>query len=119
MWGLTLPDLWNGYFVDSPEKLRRRLEQKSPLEPRALESDESAEVLCFGSDGGGGRFAFVCGAERGVWYLPVEGVFDGVFRDLQTPLRKIGVDAADFGRRLVADVTAFVRADSSWKHIGR
>jgi hypothetical protein len=117
--GLTLPDVCNGYFIDTPERLRRRLEQKDPLEPRSLESDKNAEVLCFGSDGGGGRFAFVCGAEYGVWCLPVGGVFDGVFRDLQTPLRKIGVDAAEFGQRLVADVTAFLRGDSSWKYIGK
>ena len=116
--GVTLPDLHTGYFIDTAEKIRRRLVEKSPLEPRTLESDLGADVVCFGSDGGGGRFAFVAAADEGVWYLPVGGVFDGVFRNLQTPIVRVGRDASDFGDRLIADIEAFLDDKRGWKYLG-
>lgn len=116
--GATLPDLHNGYFIDTAEKIRRRLVEKSPLEPRTLESDLGANVVCFGSDGGGGRFAFVAAADEGVWYLPVGGVFDGVFRNLQTPIVRVGRDVSDFGERLVGDIEAFLDDKPGWKYLG-
>jgi hypothetical protein len=50
-----MPDLHNGYFIDTAERIRQRLVEKNPLEPRTLESDPGAAIVCFGSDGGGGR----------------------------------------------------------------
>jgi hypothetical protein len=50
--------------------------------------------------------------------LPVGGVFDGVFRNLQTPIVRVGRNTSDFGERLIADIEAFLDDKPDWKYIG-
>ena len=117
--GLELPDFRNGYFVASPSRLRTQLLNRSSLNPRMLKSDNEAEIVCFGSDGGGGLFAYRTGGYAGVWFLPVGEVTNGVFNDIEVAICRVANTAREFGERLVGDVEAFLERRDDWRYLGQ
>jgi hypothetical protein len=52
--GLSLPDVWNGYFIH-PTRFTLNLERG----PLSVSGPLACQILVFGSDGGGGLFCFV------------------------------------------------------------
>ncbi|MCA9642725.1 MAG: hypothetical protein KC492_18640, partial [Myxococcales bacterium] len=65
--GASLPDVWNGYFIDTPARARTASARAEPL---SIDGERAISV--FGSDGGGGRFA-IARDTGAVLYLPSGG----------------------------------------------
>ena len=110
--GLSLPDVYNGYFIGSPDQLLGTLVD----EPRRLADPFSCDILVFGWDGGGGRFALGTTGDGQVLHLGDGAVRDGVF-DGEDAVRVVAPDFPSFLERLLADVEAFVRDDRKWEYL--
>lgn len=104
--GFSLPDIHVGYFADS---LSRLASASRRGEPSWVSNRGRAEILVFGSDGGGGRF--VVELEMGaILYLPSDGgVRDRVYEEVpQLPVRVLAPNVEAFALLLLADVRAHV-----------
>jgi len=114
--GGTLPDVQNGYFLDS---IKTVLAARDVGEPTAVSGPNGGKVLVIASDGGGGRFAVRLSESVGeVIYLPSDGgLYDGVFNGTFTKVVVVAPDLAGFILRLAADVKAFVRGEEGWKYL--
>jgi hypothetical protein len=109
--GLSLPDVHVGYFVHPVAAVIRGA---ASGEPRSLEGMDHAQVLVFGSDGGGGRFALRLDTGA-VLHLSSSGaVQTGVFDAVRHPPRVVAKDLAGFLDRLAEDVDAFIEGKDSW-----
>ena len=109
--GVTLPDVHNGYFIHAVALIARGV---ASGEPRALSQPGagSEEVLVFGSDGGGGRFAVRRNPLGEVVHLASfgevrNGVYDGRVRTLAPSVES-------FLERLHADLDAFIACTEGW-----
>jgi hypothetical protein len=103
--GLTMPDVHNGYFIDTAARV---VDAATRGLPTRIAGDPQRDVQVFGSDGGGGLFALSTGGE--VIYLQSDGVVDGgVFRESENVrARRIAVSVSEFLDLLLCDVRAFV-----------
>jgi hypothetical protein len=103
--GVSLPDVWNAYFVHSADKLA--LNKKRGL-PTRIAGTPPIDIEVFGSDGGGGTFAVA--TDGAVYYLPSWGVVENnVYTgDDIRGARRISSSVIGFLQRLLADVEAFV-----------
>ena len=104
--GLSLPNVYNGYFIDPAIRVQSAAARG---EPGMIVGNSDMSVHVFGSDGGGGRFALGLG-DGAVYYLPSwGGVYDGQFiEDSVTRVRKVADSVMEFLWRLHQDVHAFV-----------
>ena len=114
--GAALPDVQNGYFLDS---IKTVLAARDIGEPTAISGPNGGKVLVIASDGGGGRFAVRLSEPVGeVIYLPSDGgLYDGVFNGTMARVVVVAPDLAGFILRLTEDVKAFVRGDEGWKYL--
>jgi hypothetical protein len=105
--GASMPDVWNGYFIHSADKLA--LNKQRGL-PTRIAGTPPIEIAVFGSDGGGGSYVLGL-ADGAVHYLPSWGGF--VENNIYIGDDKIGTprisnSVIGFLQRLLADVEAFV-----------
>lgn len=112
--GVSLPDVHVGYFIHEPALVLGGL---GGGEPRRLTGPYAREVLVFGTDGGGGRFAL--GADGGgeVLYLGEGAVHDAVFDGSDGQVQPLTPDLRAFLERLLADVEAFVNDEAVWEYM--
>ncbi|MGB4773627.1 MAG: SMI1/KNR4 family protein [Daejeonella sp.] len=113
--GIMMPDVYNGYFIDTLERLSTTDVRGEPSQIL----DSSVDILVFGSDGGGGRFA-IDHKSGEVYYLPSGGsIRYGVFSFLSSKDAPILI-AKNFNyfiERLLNDVRAFLQEDKQWAYL--
>ena len=105
--GLTWSDVHNGFWLDRISDLRKR-----GRHPSAITGDFEGPIRVFGTDGGGGMYAFL--ENRRIYHLPPAMILRGVY---EADARNVEVVAGNFEfflRRLRGDLDAFVRCDRSW-----
>lgn len=112
--GVSLPDVHVGYFIHEPSLVLRGLEGG---EPRRLTGPYAREILVFGTDGGGGRFALGAGGDGEVLYLGEGAVHDAVFDGVDGQVQTLAPDLHAFLRRVLADVEAFVHDEEGWEYM--
>lgn len=103
--GVSLPDVHNGIFIDSAERVL-----SAPSRGDAVSVGDSLErFVPFGSDGGGNRYA-MSEATGAVHILPSAGSLrDGKYiADPDAPVRIVAENPSRFIERIEADVRAFV-----------
>lgn len=103
--GLSLPDVRNGYFIQSIAKLGV---SRPDSDPNEVIGEFAGAVLAFGSMGNGGLFV-VRRIESDVLYLPPGPLHDGVYDGRQTQVKRLAPDLNTFLGLLLDDVKAFVR----------
>lgn len=114
--GVSLPDIHNGYSIESARDICKYIAQG---EPTSISDGVQRQVVTFGWNGGGGRFVLCTDGPPDVLYLPDwGGVDDGVFDAGFAPPRLIATSFAGFLARLLEDVQAFVRGDDGWEFMG-
>ena len=104
--GMSLPDVHNGIFIDSAERVL-----SAPSRGDAVSVGDSLErFVPFGSDGGGNRYA-MSEATGAVHILPSSGgICDGRYIAARAaPVRIVAENPSRFIERVEADVRAFVR----------
>ncbi len=104
--GLSWPDVHNGYFIHSVEKLNEKEQRKSNL-PTKISGIYRSPILVFGSDGGGGLFA-VRKQYNDILYLPNGLIQEGIFDGETANIKKIGDNFSEFLEKLLSDLEAFV-----------
>lgn len=107
--GLSLPDVWNGYFIDQSERFASGVDHDDPTQ---LKGEPTRRICVFGSNGGGGRFALDLDDET-IYYLPSSGAVyeDRVFQaDRLEPVVRLAGSVMEFLDRLKADIEAFVHS---------
>jgi hypothetical protein len=102
--GISMPDVWNGYFIHELEHLKNR---EAKGEPTSIEGKLQRDIAVFGSDGGGGMFAIRL-AESDILYLPNGEIRNSVYLDTANSATRLANDFEGFLARLLADVDAFV-----------
>jgi hypothetical protein len=104
--GLSLPDVHNGHFIDTADRMASAVKRG---EPNQIAGERPIEIHVFGSDGGGSYFA-VGTSDGAVYYLHSEGcVEDNVyFENDAFPARRVSDSVIGFLQRLLSDVEAFV-----------
>jgi hypothetical protein len=104
--GISLPDVHNGYFIDSAQRVTSASKRGEPI---LVESSQSIPILVFGSDGGGGRFA-IGTVDGSVYYLPSSGAVKNMtyFEDPVVTIRRVAGSVIEFLWRLKDDINAFV-----------
>jgi hypothetical protein len=111
---VSLPDVHVGYFIHEPSLVLKGLERG---EPRRITGPLARDVVVFGTDGGGGRFALGAGGEGAVLYLGEGAVHDAVFDGVHGTVRVLSPDLTAFRDRLLADVEAFVSGREDWEYM--
>lgn len=114
--GISLPDIHNGYFIESAERIASSSERGEPTE---IQGKTKTAIYVFGSDGGGGRFALGT-KDHAIYYLPSSGaVKNGVFiEDTVTTARTLATNLIAFLWLLKSDIEAFVHGDEHHSYIG-
>jgi len=115
--GVDLPDVHNGYFIHRLELITRSLVNGEPT--RVQNNTSTSNILVFGSDGGGGRFAIVTDAPHEILYLPTGAVHDAIFDCTTVPCTVLSADFMGFLKRLLADVEAFIERRDDWDYMAR
>jgi hypothetical protein len=115
--GFSLPDVYNGYFIDTAI---RTASASKRGEPEYIKGLKKIPIKVFGSDGGGGRFALDL-HDGGVYYLPSSGaVEDGVYLlGSKASVPKVASSMSVFLAYLKEDIEAFVRDDPNHKYIAQ
>ena len=115
---VQLPDVHNGYFILPPRLVLRGWQSG---EPRRLSGPHAREILSFGGDGGGGRFALDRDGDGEVLHLGEgavhDGLFDGDEREDHRPVTVLAPDLPAFLDRMLVDVDAFLRDDREWTYM--
>ncbi len=111
--GICLPGVHNGYFISAIENLSS---QNSNNVPRRITGFYEAEVVNFGSTGGGEYFVIRKDA-MDVLYLPHGFMEDGVYHGVSGRVAILANDFSGFLERLLLDVQAFVRDTRGHKFI--
>lgn len=114
--GISLPDVHNGYFIDSADRIISAAQRGEPT----LVNGKQLEIQVFGSDGGGNRFALGIN-DFAVYYLPVSGaVINGTFiEDDVTNVCRMAGSLIEFLWLLKDDIEAFVHGNENYHYIGR
>lgn len=116
--GISMPDVHVGYFVYDVARTSESPARGEPCRVAGIQG----EVLVFGSDGGGGRFAIVNDSRNDVYYLPSSGsVLGSVFEFLSANEAPVVVATGieDFLFRLRGDVDAFLSRNRLHAYIAR
>jgi hypothetical protein len=103
---VSLPDMHIGYFIHAVTTILESAERSLPTR---IESSLTADVVTFGSDGGGGLFALDVAYGR-VYFLPSGAIEDGVYRGGLDAVRPIAESLESFLDVLLHNVEAFVSA---------
>jgi hypothetical protein len=109
--GISLPDVHNGYFIDSVQRVMSASKRGEPI---LVEGSQSIPILVFGTDGGGGRF--VLGTVDGaVYYLPSSGALKNstYIEDSVVTIRRVAGSVIEFLWQLKDDIEAFVYGHES------
>jgi hypothetical protein len=115
---VSLPDVWNSYFVSSLEQILR-----FPT-PNQLQSPEyNGRMLIFGSDAGGNSFCIFFGAEtQPILYLPATVweddlcIYQVVGGKYLSP-KWLAQNFSAFLQRVLDDTKAYIRNDSDWQYM--
>ncbi len=104
--GLSWPDVYNGYFINSIEKLneKEQLQKEIPVKVTGIYEDS---IIVFGSDGGGEYFAIRKNHDD-ILKLLIGPVHNGIYDGNSGKVRIIGETLSEFLERLLADLKAFV-----------
>lgn len=115
--GISLADVYNGYFIDSADRVVSAAKRG---EPTLVEGKQSIAIQVFGSDGGGNRFALGIN-DFAVYYLPSSGaVINGTFvEDDVTNVCRMAGSLIEFLWLLKDDIEAFVHGNENHHYIGR
>jgi hypothetical protein len=105
--GINMPNIRNGYFIDSHARL---LASDSDSVLRIVRRDSDTPVVCFGSTCGGGLFAVERDSGR-VLLLPPSLLRDGVYHVRESDMKVVATSIAHLLDRLIEDAVAFVRDD--------
>lgn len=113
--GLDIPDVYNGYFIDSAERVATAVERGMPTR---IVGKPSRPIRVFGSDGGGGLFA-LDEDDGSVHYLQSDGVIEGgVFEESENVrARLVARHVADLLKLLLDDVGAFATGKEAHRYI--
>ncbi|WP_146603461.1 SMI1/KNR4 family protein, partial [Micromonospora endophytica] len=77
---VSLPDIANGYFLFSPRYIQTVLDHNDGIPDRIGEPfDEDVDVVIFGADGGGARYAIAVGDTGAVYRLRECGYKQGTY----------------------------------------
>jgi hypothetical protein len=112
--GLDLPDIYNGYFIDSAEKLLTSYRGSEPTKMIGHAGEE--DILVFGGDGGGGRFAIKT-VDGSVLYLPLDSVHSKLYEGDPRKVKRLANSFYEFLIRLHDDVQNFIQCNSNWKYM--
>lgn len=105
---VSVPDIGNGYFLHSVQ----HIVDNDVADIRRLSGQTSDDVLAFGSDGGGGRFAV--SLSRGlVYHLRSGQLTDGVFTCSDGLCREVAPDFNAFLEDFLTAVKQFRRTGTT------
>jgi hypothetical protein len=116
--GITLTNIWNGYWIFGFEENLHRHEVGEPT--RVVGISLEVDVLVFGGNGGGGRFAIETSGSGRVLYLPSDGrvEFSNWSSDEELCQPQILSNTfEEFLNRLLGDVRAEVNQTPGWEYI--
>lgn len=114
--GLSWPDVHNGIFVESVERLSCAKERGEPDKLVVRDSDQIIRILVIGSDGGGNRFCIDESNGR-VWRVS-GGLLEN--RVLEADSKTVVLVAASFLQflnRLREDLRAFINGDQEHQFV--
>ena len=100
---VSLPDVYNGYFIHPFDVLMR---SGATGVPTRVESNIQAHVLTFGSDGGGGLFC-LSKSDGVVYYLPTGLIEEGTYRGGMGSVSQVAPDLITFLFLLLDQVKEF------------
>ncbi|MFI5297731.1 MAG: hypothetical protein ACHREM_06485 [Polyangiales bacterium] len=108
--GLTLPDIYNGVFVDG---LARAVEHWPTERPRRLvQKERSTDVFAFGSNGGGDWLLY-CADDASVWRGPLAALrAPHIYEPSDGSLVFVAASVAGFVDVVAEMSEAFVRGES-------
>lgn len=113
--GISINDVWNGYWLFGFDDILRRYELGEVNKVEGV-----GDVLVFGGNGGGGRFALCLGVNNQILYLPSGGAVRSSLWSTNVDYYAPQVLAEEFTvflTLLLNDVKAFVRQTPDWKYI--
>ncbi len=111
--GVSLPDVHVGYFVKSVTNLGVVNRSSEPLE---LAGSFAGKVLSIGSTGGGGLFV-LRRLSGEVLHLAPGPLHNGVYNGFRGKVKRVSASLFGFLDCLMADLKAFVEADTSHSFI--
>jgi hypothetical protein len=101
---VALPDVHVGYFIHPAGRLVESVDWGQPIR---VECAINADVVTFGSDGGGGFYCAIC--ESGaIYYLPSGRIADGIYTGGLGNPRFVAPDLKSFLDKLLALTKEFV-----------
>ena len=108
---VSLPDVWNGYFLGPAERIVRA--QSDPSSPRVVTwNGEPKEVLVVGSDGGGALYCVVKAEAGPVLRLHEVAVSEGLAVTPPGEIQQLAADFPDFLEELALAVQTFARGQT-------
>jgi hypothetical protein len=106
---VSLPDVGNGYFIHSLALVLAELDSDDPFVVRRIPGDHDDEVVVFGSDGGGTRYALAARTGPPVYRLDSDGGVDhGLYRFDRPGWGPVAADLSSFLELLHRAVWHFV-----------
>ncbi|HEX5222872.1 MAG TPA: SMI1/KNR4 family protein [Verrucomicrobiae bacterium] len=114
--GLSWPDVGNGLFIESSDRLLTNQERDEPNELLVRGSSKTAKILVLGTDGGGGRFCI--DRVTGKIIHVVTGTLSA--NRLEAESNQVSIVAEDlngFLSRLQADLRAFINDDREHQYL--
>lgn len=111
--GLSFPDVHNGYFIMSLDRLFRGI---TSTEPRTIHGKWPDSIVVFGSTGGGKKFAYSTTTKQ--IYLLGHGEIDNqVFHSDEGNVQVIAKDLDTFFNLLLNDLKEFIEDNPDHKFI--
>ena len=114
--GVSLPDVFVGYFIDTRERVAAAAARGEPVR---IVGFLERPIHVFGTDGGGGRFALDTD-DGSIYYLASSGgLEDGRYiaeKDFGRP-RRVAGSVSEFFELLKDDVRAFVRGERAHRYL--
>jgi len=101
---VSLPDIGNGIFVHRPGLVA---DAYISYKLRHITGRHDADVIVFGSDGGGNLYALASPAGSPVYRLPEGRVIDGVYESGSSRFEVVATDLAGFLTRVRESVERF------------
>lgn len=112
--GLSLPDVYNGYFVHGLDEIERSLQQGAPT---TLAGQDHTRLLPIGSDGGGALFAVNLDHHTEILYLPPAYIVASTYHGEATEVRVLAQTFTAFLARICDDFRAFLERTPGWSYM--
>jgi hypothetical protein len=113
--GFDMPDVYNGYFVDTAARVATAVQRGMPTR---IDGSTPRAIHVFGSDGGGSLFALSMD-DGAVFYLQSDGVVEGgtFHESVNVRARRVAGDVNEFLELVLRDVQAFAAGDENHHYV--